>query len=68
MQRSRILGLGTYLPPRRVTNDDLAKMFDTSDEWINQRTGIRERRFAEEGVFARIWPLKLQKTPSMTPT
>jgi len=51
MQRSRILGLGTYLPPRRVTNDDLAKMFDTSDEWINQRTGIRERRFAEEGVF-----------------
>ena len=51
MQRSRILGLGVYLPPRRVTNDDLAKMFDTSDEWINQRTGIRERRYAEEGVF-----------------
>lgn len=48
---SRILGLGTYLPPRRVPNDDLAKMFDTSDEWIQQRTGIKERRYAEEGVF-----------------
>lgn len=48
---SRILGLGAYLPPRRVTNDDLAKMFDTSDEWIQQRTGIKERRYADEGVF-----------------
>jgi 3-oxoacyl-[acyl-carrier-protein] synthase-3 len=42
--------LGKYLPDRVVTNDDLAKMFDTSDEWINQRTGIRERRYAEDGI------------------
>ena len=43
-----ILGAGHYLPSRVVTNDDLAKMFPTSDDWIVQRTGIRERRFIEE--------------------
>jgi 3-oxoacyl-[acyl-carrier-protein] synthase-3 len=42
---SRILGLGHYLPDHVVTNDDLARRMDTSDEWIQQRTGIRERRF-----------------------
>jgi len=50
MPRTAILGLGRYLPERVVTNDDLAKMFDTSDEWIRQRTGIRERRYVEDGV------------------
>jgi 3-oxoacyl-[acyl-carrier-protein] synthase-3 len=43
---SRILGTGFYVPPRVVTNDDLAAMFDTSDEWIQQRTGIKERRYS----------------------
>lgn len=42
------MGSGHYVPPRVVTNDDLAQMFDTSDEWIVQRTGIRERRFIDE--------------------
>jgi 3-oxoacyl-[acyl-carrier-protein] synthase-3 len=42
---ARILGLGHHTPERVVTNDDLAGMMDTSDEWIQQRTGIRERRF-----------------------
>jgi 3-oxoacyl-[acyl-carrier-protein] synthase-3 len=42
-----VIGLGSYLPPRVVTNDDLARMMDTSDEWIVQRTGIRERRWVE---------------------
>lgn len=51
MIRARILGVGRYLPEKRVTNFDLAKMFDTSDEWIQQRTGIVERRYAEEGVY-----------------
>jgi 3-oxoacyl-[acyl-carrier-protein] synthase III len=51
MIRSRILGVGRFLPEKRVTNFDLEKMFDTSDEWIQQRTGIVERRYAEEGVF-----------------
>jgi 3-oxoacyl-[acyl-carrier-protein] synthase III len=44
-----ITGLGTHVPERVVTNDDLAKLVDTSDEWIVDRTGIRERRFAADG-------------------
>ncbi len=47
--RSVVLGCGSYLPARRVTNDDLAKLVDTSDEWIVQRTGIRERHIAADG-------------------
>jgi 3-oxoacyl-[acyl-carrier-protein] synthase-3 len=45
--RSSILGTGHYVPTRVVTNDDLSKLMTTSDEWIVQRTGIRERRFIE---------------------
>src|SRR5579871_5927171 len=45
--RSTILGIGHYVPTRVVTNDDLAKLMTTSDEWIQQRTGIKERRFIE---------------------
>ncbi len=41
-----ITGLGTYAPDRVVTNDELAKLVDTSDEWITERTGIKERRIA----------------------
>lgn len=48
MTRTAFLGLGHYVPPKVVTNDDLAKMFDTSDEWIQQRTGIKERHYIEE--------------------
>jgi 3-oxoacyl-[acyl-carrier-protein] synthase-3 len=44
----RIAGLGKYLPERVLTNDDLARMVDTSDEWIRERTGIRERRLASD--------------------
>jgi len=47
---SRILGLGHYLPERVVTNDDLTRVMDTTDEWILQRTGIRERRFIATGT------------------
>lgn len=43
---SKIIGTGHYVPPTVVTNDDLAKRFDTSDEWIQQRTGIKERRYS----------------------
>ncbi len=46
---SRIIGTGSSFPKRVVTNDDLSKMVETSDEWIAERTGIRERRFAGEG-------------------
>jgi 3-oxoacyl-[acyl-carrier-protein] synthase-3 len=45
----RILGTGHAIPDRVVTNADLAKLMDTSDEWITQRTGIRERRWIVEG-------------------
>lgn len=47
MRRSRAIGLGTYLPPRVVTNDDLSEVMETSDDWIVQRTGIRERRWVD---------------------
>ena len=46
MIRSRIIGCGTSLPSNIVTNDDLAKKVDTSDEWIRERTGIRQRHIA----------------------
>ena len=48
MARSTILGVGSYVPSRVVTNDDLAKLMTTSDEWIFQRSGIRERHFIEK--------------------
>ncbi|GFZ77783.1 beta-ketoacyl-ACP synthase III [Elstera cyanobacteriorum] len=47
--RSRIIGTGSYLPARIVTNDELAQRVDTSDEWIQQRSGIRQRHVAAEG-------------------
>ena len=43
-----MVGLGMYVPPRIITNEDLEKILDTSDEWITTRTGIKERRIAEE--------------------
>ena len=50
MPRSIILGTGSFLPERVVTNDDLSKFMDTSDEWIRQRTGIQERHWVSEGT------------------
>lgn len=49
MQRSFIRGSGAYLPERILTNTDLSKMVDTSDEWIRERTGIEERHIAADG-------------------
>lgn len=49
--RSVVLGCGSYLPEQVVTNAQLAARIDTSDEWIVQRTGIRERHIAAEGEF-----------------
>lgn len=45
-----ISGIGTYVPERVLTNDDLSKMVDTSHEWIVERTGIEERRIADENI------------------
>jgi 3-oxoacyl-[acyl-carrier-protein] synthase-3 len=52
MPHSVIASLGTYVPPRVVTNEELTRYMDTTDEWIQQRTGIRERRWVDEGVGA----------------
>jgi 3-oxoacyl-[acyl-carrier-protein] synthase-3 len=50
VRRVKISGLGTYVPPRLLTNADLEKMVDTTNEWILQRTGIRERHIVDPGV------------------
>lgn len=50
MYNSKIVGLGYYVPDNVVTNDDLSKMMDTNDEWIQERTGIKERRWIKEGT------------------
>ncbi|MDQ3222817.1 MAG: 3-oxoacyl-ACP synthase, partial [Gemmatimonadota bacterium] len=49
MQRTRILGTGFCVPDRVVTNDELSRLMDTTDEWIRTRTGIEERRWVTEG-------------------
>lgn len=51
MKKACIIGLGSYVPERILSNADLEKMVDTSDEWIVSRTGIRERRIAREDEF-----------------
>ncbi|WP_457618779.1 3-oxoacyl-ACP synthase III family protein [Lutibacter sp.] len=49
MYNSKITGLGYYVPDNIVTNDDLSKLMDTNDAWIQERTGIKERRWIKEG-------------------
>lgn len=53
-----IAGTGSYAPAKVVTNDDISDFVDTSDEWIRTRTGIRERRFAEDGETASLMGAK----------
>jgi 3-oxoacyl-[acyl-carrier-protein] synthase-3 len=48
--RAKISALGTYVPPRLLTNQDLEKMVDTSDQWITERTGIKQRHIADKGT------------------
>jgi 3-oxoacyl-[acyl-carrier-protein] synthase-3 len=50
MFKSRITGMGYYVPENIVTNDDLSKLMDTNDSWIQERTGIKERRWIKEGT------------------
>ncbi len=58
MIRSVLVGAGAYLPERIMTNDDLAKVIDTSDEWIQTRTGIKQRHIAAEGEMTSDLALK----------
>ena len=53
MAFAKITGTGSYLPKRILTNAELEKSIDTTDEWIVTRTGIRERRIAAEGELDR---------------
>lgn len=50
MPNMKVIGTGMYVPDRVVTNDDLAKLMNTNDKWITERTGIKERRFIPEGM------------------
>ena len=50
LRPAKIAGLSTYVPPRVLTNADLEKLVETSDEWILQRTGIRERHLVDPGI------------------
>ncbi len=52
LKRAKISALGTYVPPRVLTNFDLEKMVDTTNDWILERTGIHERHIADKGVGA----------------
>lgn len=52
ISKTKISAIGAYVPERRLTNMDLEKMVDTSDDWIVRRTGIRERRIVAENQFA----------------
>jgi len=56
--RSRLLSAGSYLPAKILTNDELARIVDTSDDWIQQRTGIRQRHIAAEGELTSDLALK----------
>lgn len=58
MPRAKISALGSYVPPRLLTNDDLSKMVETNDRWIVERTGIRERHIADPDVATSDMALK----------
>ena len=70
--RAKISALGTYLPPRLLTNADLEKMVETSDQWIVERTGIRERHVVDKGVatsdLAAQAAMKMLKERGIPPT
>lgn len=59
--RSRVIGIGSFLPERVSTNDDMAKIVDTSDEWIRERTGIRQRHFAGDGESSSVMAVNAAK-------
>ncbi len=64
MYTSRISGLGHFVPENIVTNEDLSKLMDTNDEWIQERTGIKERRWIKKEVM-KLLHLWVQKLPEM---
>lgn len=67
VRHARVLGVGSYLPAKVLTNDDLAKMVDTSDEWIVQRTGIQSRHIAASDERTSDLALRRPRRHSPTP-
>jgi 3-oxoacyl-[acyl-carrier-protein] synthase-3 len=67
VRRAKITAIGTYVPPRILSNHDLEKMVDTTDQWILERTGIRERHLVDKGVAASDLPSRTcrSRTPSI---
>jgi len=62
MHQSKIAGIGYYVPKNVYTNNDLSRFMETSDEWIQERTGIKERRFADRYEEPQPqWALRLLK-------
>ena len=55
-----LIGMGKYVPPAILTNADLEKRMDTSDEWIRTMTGIEERHIADESIAHPIWHITRQ--------
>ena len=64
MTRAQIIGIGAYAPKRILTNEELERMVETSDEWIVQRTGIRERHVVDETRRPPTWPSGPRSRPS----
>lgn len=62
MKRATILGVDPHLPPRMVTHDELAQRMNTSDEWITQRSDIKERRYVDAGVGSKLHSTDLEFT------
>lgn len=62
-----LIGTGSYVPETRLTNSDLEKMVDTSNEWIIERTGIEERRIAAPVKRPATWPRKPHAAPWRQP-
>ncbi len=65
-QKAYIRSTGMYVPKKIVTNHDLPKELETNDEWIRQRSGIIERRYADKGVVTsdlakKLWKISLKK-------
>jgi len=58
LPKAKISALGCYTPPRVLTNQDLEKMVETNDQWIMDRTGIRERHIAGPEMATWTWPLR----------
>lgn len=68
MNSAIIKGIGYYVPKNVVTNEDLSKIMDTSDEWITERTGIKERRWINNDESTSSMALEASKTLYKTQT